>query len=225
MAVDHPKIVIVGCGPGGQEYITPAARAAVDSAEIVLGSRRLLRLFSDRGGRQVALPAEVEPALQIIAEHYGRHRPAVLVSGDPGLFSLAKAVVARFGRSNCEVIPAVSSLQAAFARLGLDWSDVRIVSAHGRVPQVSAGELSRSHTIAVFAGTPQAVDWARLVAEELAASHRLFACEDLTLPDEHVREVPPRELLSASLSSLSLLVLVRRDDLAEEPPASDSRGA
>lgn len=225
MAVDAGKIVVVGCGPGGPEYVLPAARAAVQQAEIILGSRRLLGLFPQQGGRQIVLPPGVEPALEVIAEHFGKCRVAVLVSGDPGLFSLAKAVVKRFGRGNCEVVAAVGSLQAAFARLALDWSDARILSAHGRLPEVSAAELGESEKIAIFAGTAEAIGWVGRVAQALAASHALFVCENLTLPDEQVRQVEPHELEPAGLSSLTLMIFVRRDAIAEEPATLDSTGA
>lgn len=211
MAVKRTHIAIVGCGPGGPEYVTPAARAAVAGAAVVLGPKRLLPLFPESQSRHAALPAHVEPALQTIADARGRGCVAVLVSGDPGLFSLARALVRRFGSERCQVVPAVSSVQVAFARLGLDWSDARILSAHGRLPSESADELRRSEKIAVLGGTSDAVNWVAELARRLAASHSLFVCENLTLPDETVRRLRPGELRSAKLSSLSLMILVREE--------------
>lgn len=211
MAVERPQITIVGCGPGGPEYVTPAAQSAVADAAVVLGPKRLLRLFPESQSRQAALPAHVEPALQAIAEACESGRVAVLVSGDPGLFSLAKAVARRFGSGRRQVVPAVSSVQVAFARLGLDWSDARILSAHGRLPNESADQLRRSEKIAVLGGTSDAVHWVAELAQQLAASHALFVCENLTLTDETVRRMRPAELRSAELSSLSLMILVRED--------------
>ncbi|KKK94868.1 hypothetical protein LCGC14_2678510 [marine sediment metagenome] len=225
MAVDRHKICIVGCGPGGPDYVTPAAGRAVARAQTVLGAKRLLELFPDSIARHVPLPAAVEAAIETVAEHLRTGPVAVLVSGDPGLFSLAKAIVARFGRSNCEVVPAVSSLQVAFARLGLDWADALILSAHGRIPQVSAEELSRSDKVAVLAGTREATSWVGRMAEVLTDTHALFVCENLTLAEETVRELRPEVLHSAELSSLSVMILARRSLILEEQQASDSRGA
>ena len=42
------RILIVGCGPGAADHLTDAARAAVRSAEVLAGSRRLLYLGSKR---------------------------------------------------------------------------------------------------------------------------------------------------------------------------------
>jgi len=212
MAVSQNRVFIVGCGPGGPEYVTPAAFKAVAEAQIVVGAKRLLQLFPDSIARQLPLPPAVEPAMETVAEHLQTGSVAVLVSGDPGVFSLARPLVARFGIDACEIIPAVSSLQVAFARLGLDWTDARIVSAHGRIPQVSALELSHSDKIAIFAGARQPTAWVCDTVDELEATHVLFVCENLTLPEESVREVPAEEIRSTAFSSLTLLVLVRRSE-------------
>ncbi len=224
MAVNHNKVLIVGCGPGGPEYVTAAAGRAVAQAQTVMGAERLLRLFPESIPRQFPLPPAVEPAIAAVAERLRVGSVAVLVSGDPGLFSLAKALVAQFGRNNSEIVPAVSSLQVAFARLGLDWADTRIVSAHGRIPQVTPRELSRWDKIAIFAGGGRATAWVSSAVEELAATHALFVCENLTLPEETVREVRAEEFQSAEFSSLTLLVLIRRNDRAEEQRSPDSMG-
>lgn len=72
--------------------------------------------------------------------------------GDPGLASLAKLVLRRFGLHACEVLPGISSVQVAFARLGLDWLDARILSAHARLPLAVLGELSDYAKLAILAG-------------------------------------------------------------------------
>jgi len=63
--------------------------------------------------------AEIGEVLDHIDMRAYRQRIAVLVTGDPGLFSLAKPVIERFGRTRCRVIPGVSSVQTAFARIGV----------------------------------------------------------------------------------------------------------
>ncbi len=210
MAVEREKIVIVGCGPGAPDYVTPAARRAVEDAEVVLGSRRLLGLFPDVSAQRIELPPHVQRALSMIEEHDGRSKLAVLVSGDPGLFSLARGIVQHFGIEDCTIVPAVSSLQIAFARLGLDWSGTHILSAHGKMPAISAEELAHADKIAVFAGTRQATDWVADVTRRIEMSHALFACENLTLPDERIRRIPCSQLSGLIVPALTVFVLVRR---------------
>jgi len=212
MAMNRPTIFVVGCGPGSAAFVTPAAGEAVAESEVVLGSERLLDLFPESRPKQVALPPTVEPALDTIDRHSVSASVAVLVSGDPGLFSLAKAIVGRFGHDRCKIIPAVSSLQAAFARLGLEWADVRIISAHGRVPGVSVDELAHCGKLAIFAGSRSVDQWTRQAVEATSSTHRLFVCENLALPGENVNEMSADQFATCDLAPLTLLVLVRRDD-------------
>ena len=57
----------------------------------------------------------------------------MLASGDPGFFGIVRALRAR--KIEPRVIPATSSVTLAFARLGLDWDDALVISAHGREPR------------------------------------------------------------------------------------------
>ena len=137
MAMNPPNLSIVGCGPGSALYVTEAARRAVAGADVLAGGKRLMELFPDCHAERILVDADIPAVLeQIAARRAAGRKIAVLVSGDPGLHSLAQNVIRHFGREHCEVVPAVSSVQVAFARLGIDWADARIVSAHGRIPEI-----------------------------------------------------------------------------------------
>ena len=160
-------------------------RRAVAEAEALVGSRRLLDLFAD-GGRQerTAVEGDVAAALAAIETHRAAgRRVAVLVSGDPGLFSLARCVAERFGRANCRFLPGISSVQLAFARLGLDWSDARILSAHARAPQADVEELRRCDKLAVLGGGREGRQWIAAAAAALAETHEALLCENLSLDE------------------------------------------
>lgn len=203
------KITIVGCGPGSPDYLTRAAIRAVQQAELLVGAQRLLDLFPDAEAEQLPIGGDVGQALDLIAAH-AEHRPvAVLVSGDPGLFSLAKRVIQRFGRESCEVIPGVSSVQAAFARLGLDWADARIISAHKENPdEALLASLRNEDKLAVLAGRQEAVEWIANLAVQLGKDRRIFVCQDLTLDNEQVLEVCADELSGLRVNSRTVVLII-----------------
>ncbi len=214
MAVNRARVAIVGCGPGSPSYLTEAAREAAGRADVLVGSRRFLKLFAHCSAEQICVNADLTALMdRIVALHSVGRRIAVLVAGDPGLYSLARSVIRRFGRAECEVIPAVSSVQVAFARLGLDWADARILSAHGRTPQITADELGRSDTIAILAGTQDALRWSANVAQALG-THAVFLAENLTLADERLEEVSAEQLRTTDAASLSVILLIRRSLLS-----------
>ena len=102
-------------------------------------------------------------------------------------------------------------MQAAFARLGVDWQDARIVSAHGRTPQLGAEELHNLDKLAVLGGTPEALRWTAWAAGVLQATHDAYLCENLTLDAERIRAMTPRQLADVDdVSSLWLAILMRR---------------
>jgi precorrin-6y C5,15-methyltransferase (decarboxylating) CbiE subunit len=208
------KILIVGCGPGSEAYITPAARAAALTADVLIVSRRLAHLFPECPAERVDSGTDVPGALAAITKRRDAGlQVVVLATGDPGIASLAQPVIRHFGRENCEVIPGISSVQAAFARLGLDWQEARIVSAHYREPGISATDLQVAEKIAVLGGHEGAVRWVAALLPKLTGDRRVFVCEDLTLPGERIREADAASLRGMDVSARAILLIIKAEVL------------
>jgi precorrin-6y C5,15-methyltransferase (decarboxylating) CbiE subunit len=190
--------------------ITPEARSAALRADVLIGARRLLDLFPESTARIIAVRGEIDVAITAIASNR-RRRVALLVTGDPGVSSLARPVLKHFGRGACQVVPGVSSVQVAFARLGVDWTDARIVSAHGVAPESEFHVLAKENKIAILAGSARAANWAADLADHLGAGWRFFAAEHLTLENERVYETSSDALRSGALPALSVLLFLRGD--------------
>jgi precorrin-6y C5,15-methyltransferase (decarboxylating) CbiE subunit len=210
MALNTNEIVIVGCGPGAAEYLTPAGQSAIRRAEVLAGTRRLLETFSPEGVRQIHMDGDMPAMLDEIAACAEHKKVAILVTGDPGLCSLARQVIQRFGRANCRVIPGVSAVQTAFARIGLDWQDARVVSAHGRLPVECPDTLANWKKIAVLAGGEASRQWLSSMAAALSARYEIFVCSDLTLPDERVDCISASEFQTVPLPSRSVVLFIER---------------
>ena len=204
----HP-IFIVGCGPGSPDYLTAAAIRAVQEAEVLVGAQRLLDLFPGHPGERIMMEVHTEKVLAAIADRPDK-KIAVLVTGDPGLASLAQPILNRFGRDRCRVIPGISSLQAAFARLGLDWLGVRIIDAHGKDPDLQADALQGVSKIAVLGGRPQSFEWLRRELGDRLEVFDIHICEDLTLESERITAWEPGMELDRILSSKTIFLLVKR---------------
>ncbi len=201
-------ITIVGCGPGGLDYLTPVARGSIEQADVLIGASRLLELFATNGEQRIVVGADIPKALDQLAPHIGKRKVAVIVSGDPGVCSLAQPVIQRFGWQSCRVIPGISSLQVAFARLGLDWTDARLISVHHHAPQLDMDLLVEESKIAVLAGNASTMEWIVGLANRLAATHSIFACEDLTLPQERVFRLDSNDLAGSKLSAQSIVLFI-----------------
>jgi precorrin-6y C5,15-methyltransferase (decarboxylating) CbiE subunit len=203
-------ILIVGCGPGAPDFLTPAARKAIAGAEVLVGTSHLLDLFPKHPAERIRVQADIPRILEEIAVRLHRRKIAVLVTGDPGLYSLAQPVLKRFGRESCEIIPGISSLQVAFARLGLDWVNARIIDAHGGNPDVDSASLAQAEKIAIFAGRAEAIQWATNLVRAIGKGYTIYVCENLTLEGEKIRQVKAEDLRNLAVSSRTIVLLVRK---------------
>ncbi|MBF0584592.1 MAG: precorrin-6y C5,15-methyltransferase (decarboxylating) subunit CbiE [Magnetococcales bacterium] len=125
---------IVGVLDSGLDALTPAARRLLEAAELVLGDDRFLALFAPLlashaecrsfSGQLKLLPGWIASALE-----QGK-RVVVLATGDPLFSGVAGHLHHKLPLGSCRVLPAPSTPQLAFARLGLPWTDARFVSVH-----------------------------------------------------------------------------------------------
>jgi len=202
------KITIVGCGPGAPDYMTEAGLKAIASADAYAGVTQLLKRYASEGKPQIPLASDIEEALQAIAACVAEgKRVAVLVSGDPGLCSLATPVIQRFGLPACDVIPGISSVQLLFARLGLDWMEARIISAHKSLPSLSATELENVKTLVILCGHHVSQQWVIELYLSWGKADKLIVCQDLSLPTERIDEVDGEMFSKMELSSRTIVVI------------------
>ncbi|MCE5282984.1 MAG: precorrin-6y C5,15-methyltransferase (decarboxylating) subunit CbiE, partial [Deltaproteobacteria bacterium] len=175
-------------------------------------SQRLKDLFPECPAKRIDSGVDVAGILDVIASHRDAGQQVVLLAtGDPGIASLAQPVIRRFGRENCEVVPGISSIQVAFARLGLDWIDARIITAHRSDPEETPAELRGSPKLAILGGRDGSLRWAAGIIPELGEGRRVFLCEDLTMPTERVREVSAGDLMKIPVSARAIILVIRKE--------------
>lgn len=173
-------ITVIGCDGGA---LPPAASDALASAASVAGASRHLQAQPvPDGARRVTFGA-LEPALDELLACPGPS--VVLAAGDPGFFGIVRALRAR-GQAPA-VIPAVSSVALAFARLGLPWDDALVVSAHGRHPDAARAAALAHPKVAILTAPDAGPE--RFVDELLAAGRDVHVAECLGMPDERVARV------------------------------------
>ena len=166
---------------------SPTAPAALTSATLVAGARRHLDSVQIPLAARVVVMGDVSAALDEVATHQGN--AVVLASGDPGFFGIVRLLRER--GLEPEVLPAVSSVAAAFARVALSWDDALVVSAHGR-PIGPVAAACRAHPkVAVL--TSSEAGPAELGAALAGSGRRLVVATSLGTPREAVVEVSAEE--------------------------------
>ncbi|MGK5696550.1 precorrin-6y C5,15-methyltransferase (decarboxylating) subunit CbiE [Streptomyces sp. URMC 128] len=165
--------------------LTAAARAALGAATLVAGAAHHLALPEVPAGAERIRLGSVALAARRIAAHRGT--AVVLADGDPGFFGVVRTLRAPEFGLEVEVVPAVSSVAAAFARAGMPWDDAQVVVAHRRTLR-RAVNVCRAHTkVAVLTSPGAGPAELGLLLEGV---HRSFViCEELGTAHERVSVV------------------------------------
>ena len=201
------KVAVIGCGPGHPDYLTPAAEKAALDCGILFGAPRFLDLFPDFSGEKRRISGDMEVLLRDISELSERKRVGVLVSGDPGCFSLAENLKKRLGRDRCLIIPGIGSVQLAVSRLGLSWVDTGVFSIHGRKPPAAEKILGFDTAVILFGRDLTGLD---SIWEKIAPAFTCFFCRDLGLPGEQIWQATSLAELKGADPANALLVLERK---------------
>ena len=176
-----PTVTVIGCDG---RPLGPEAATALAAADRVAGALRHLDGAELPPGAERIVIKRLDDALDAICASPGR--VTVLASGDPGFFGIVRALRAR--GVTPQVIPAVSSVALAFARLGLDWDDALVVSAHGRAPRQALAAALAHPKVAILTeprhGTARA-----LGTELLAAGRTVYVAERLGAAQERITDL------------------------------------
>lgn len=129
------KAALVGVGPGSPELVTPAARRAVESADIVLGWDLDLKPVEDylRGKKVFLQDVKNYVRATRAAVREAKKRKAVLAIprvGDPCLSSGLKGLLRALVSFQIEIVPGISSIQLAAALAGVNIDESVPISFH-----------------------------------------------------------------------------------------------
>ncbi|MFE5583551.1 precorrin-6y C5,15-methyltransferase (decarboxylating) subunit CbiE [Kitasatospora sp. NPDC056531] len=162
--------------------LTEAAGAALAAATLVAGAPYQLGALPVPDAAERITLGNIQQAAKRIAEHRGA--AVVVAEGDPGFFGVVRTLRRPEYGLELEVLPAVSSVAAAFARAGMPWEDAQVVSAHGgRLRR--AANICRAHPKVAVLTAPGAGP--SELALMLRGVHRTFVvCEALGTPEEDV---------------------------------------
>ena len=202
-------ITIIGCGPGGADYLTPIAKKRALQMNILAGASRLFDLFPEFTGKKIIYKG-TKRLLNTISSITGNI--GILVSGDTTYFSLAESIVKRFGIDNCELIPGISSIQVALSHFGLKSNTAKVISSHAAVPDISPESLTSEESIVLLGGNPDSKDWILTLALQTSKSHILSICIDLTMETEQIVTLqnPTPETLKPYLKFSRLILIFHR---------------
>lgn len=184
----EPWLTIIGIGEDGVPGLSPAARQAIEAAEIVFGGARHLELAAPAiRGTPHAWPSPFSAAIDAVLAEKGRN-VCVLASGDPFHYGVGATLARHVDAAQMRVIPHASAFSLAAARLGWALQDVISLSLHGRPLDLIRPHLHpASRILALTSDEHGPAALAKLLTEAGFGRSIITVMEALGGADERVR--------------------------------------
>ena len=122
---------VIGIGEDGMDGLTPATRAVIEAAEVIVGGARHHVLAANPSAKTLSWPSPFD-ALITELNTYKNQRVVVLATGDPLWFSVGTKIGRHFSPEEVTFHPQLSAFQLASARMGWSMADLETLTVHGR---------------------------------------------------------------------------------------------
>jgi len=220
---------VIGVLDDGVASLNATALAYLRNADVVIGGARTLALL-EREFKGSAVRHDLTGKLKDVPEWVRAARAdnlacVVLATGDPLCHGIAPYLAQHLCVQALDILPNLSTLQLACARIGLAWQDARIVSVHAK----DAGEWQRGATPGhgLYALAQATHQHARLLiltspdnspdriarlllAEGLGDDFLMAVAENLLQPEERVlAELTPQQAAGMTFAALNVVLLWR----------------
>ena len=207
------KCFIIGVGANGRASLSAYALQQIESAELLVGGSRHLGYFPEIEAEKLVINASLDKLMEQIRQQMLIKQVVVMASGDPMFYGIARRLLTHLPEEQVEIIPNVSSMQWAFAKLKTSWEDAAFTSVHGRPLEDLLTVIRGKQKIGIFtdaSNTPAAI--ARFLMEWGVPDGKAFVFENLGTDDERLVETRLYQLPDVKSAPLNVLIL-----LFEEP--------
>jgi precorrin-6Y C5,15-methyltransferase (decarboxylating) len=200
-------LTVIGIGDDGLAALAPAARALVETAQVLVGGARHLAMSPETSAERLPWRQPFSDSIAAIAAHRGR-RVVVLASGDPMWYGAGAILTRHFPREEMTVLPHPSAFSLAAARCGWPIADCVILSLHARPLDTLRLHLAQGRRILILSedgGTPRAV--AQMLAASGWGPSRLTVLEHLGGPKENAIEATAQDWGGRKTADLNTIAL------------------
>ncbi|WP_455645762.1 cobalt-precorrin-7 (C(5))-methyltransferase [Methanosphaera sp.] len=205
------RMNIVGIGPGSKEYLTISAVEVIENSDVLVGSKRSLELFDYVNAEMVLLeprdiPKTVKKAVTYLEEGF---KVSVLSTGDPGFSGMLKTVKRISPNTKLNVIPGISSVQLAAAKLGIPWDTANLITIHGgKEPTDDLLEKIDDTTANIILPNRHISELAEyLIDHGFSPEHGITICEKLSYPDEQIVHITLEEAKQLDFGYMCVVVI------------------
>jgi precorrin-6Y C5,15-methyltransferase (decarboxylating) len=196
-------VQVIGIGADGWDGLSPTARARITEAAVVVGGQRHLDLLPTIAGQdRKPLPSPLREGLAALSPE-----TVVLASGDPLVSGIGTTLIDVLGADAVEIVPALSSVALARARLGWPAESCAVVSVVGRDLSLIRRELAPGRRILVLSSDEESPALiASLLVQDGFGASRMTVLSDLGAASESRDEATASDW-NATVSRLNVLAI------------------
>lgn len=206
-------ITVVGIGADGWRGLPARSRQLVETADVLVGGKRHLAMLPATQAILEPWPTPLLDRLLELFEKYDGRRLVVLASGDPLASGIGSTLVKLLGADRVEVVPAVSSVSLARARMNWSAESTDVVTVVGRDHDVVRRHVSPGSRLVVLSSngkTPAVV--ADLLREVGFGASTMTVLSDLGADHERRLEHRASSRVSADMPALNVVCVECRPD-------------
>ncbi|MCW1959691.1 MAG: precorrin-6y C5,15-methyltransferase (decarboxylating) subunit CbiE [Mycobacterium sp.] len=182
-------IVVVGIGADGMAGLSQKSQYELRSATIVYGSPRQLALLDDTvSAPRSPWPSPMMPALESLLDSQPDADIHVVASGDPLHHGIGATLIRLYGPDLVRVLPHVSSVTLACARMGWATHDTEVISLVTAPVHTAVRRGGRAVVLCRDAMTPIAL--AEVLVDTGRGDSELTVLEQLDGAGERIRSGP-----------------------------------
>jgi precorrin-6Y C5,15-methyltransferase (decarboxylating) len=166
---------------------------------------------------RIALGSNLEDAVAKLGKS-GEKSTVILASGDPLFYGVARYLCDKLGKDRFEVVPHVSSMQLAFARVKESWEEAFLTNLANHPLEQVVERIRTATKVGLFTTEqhpPAAV--AKALLDRKVDYFFAYVCENLGSPDERVTQGELKEIARDEFSPLNVMILVRKPDVPDRP--------
>jgi precorrin-6Y C5,15-methyltransferase (decarboxylating) len=183
------QIVVVGIGADGMAGLSDNARRELRGATVIYGSPRQLDLLDDTvAAPRHCWPSPMLPALERLLDDAPAGDIHVIASGDPLLHGIGTTLIRLHGAGRVRVLPQVSAVSLACARMGWSAHDTEVISLVTAPVHTAVRRGGRAVVLCRDAGTPRAL--AAALTETGRGASEFTVLEQLGGQGERTRSGP-----------------------------------
>lgn len=217
------KIYIIGIGENGIDGISAQSRKIIADAELLVGEPHSLDCVPKTSARRIVAGTNLDETVEKI-QAAAEKKIVVLAGGDPLFYGVARYLCDKLGKDRFEVIPHVSTMQLAFARVKESWEEAFLTNLAGHSLESVLENIRGAEKVGLFTSEscpPSTV--ARTLLDHGLDYFDCYVCENLGSPDERVTRGELAELARQQFAPLNVMILVRRPNVPDRPSEAVGR--